>query len=130
MGGIEFYRYETALALFGAIQTAGLDDVPRLVKQLTPYRSWANPWLARSLRKSKEDTKEHLNSSLALLPVDTGQVEYLYNRLLNTNPVELLAIREVLKDHRGMIVERLWTVLENPQADSGQRFNAACALVR
>ena len=130
LGGIEFYRYERASALFEVIQTAELGDVPRLVKQLTPYRSWANPWLARSLRKSKEDPKKHLNSSLALLPVDTGQVEYLYKRLLNTNPVELLAIREALNDHRGMIVERLWAVLENPQADSGQRFNAACALAR
>ena len=113
--------------MFEAIQTAELGDVPRLVKQLTPYRSWANPWLARSLRESKEDTKEHLNSSLALLPVNAGQVKYLYNRLLNTNPVELLVIREALKDHWGMIVERLWAVLENPQADSDQRFRAACA---
>jgi eukaryotic-like serine/threonine-protein kinase len=60
--------------------------------------------------------------------VDAGQVEYLYNRLLNTNPVELPVILEALKDHRGLIVERLWAVLEYPQADSGQRFQAACAL--
>ncbi|MBV8556855.1 MAG: SUMF1/EgtB/PvdO family nonheme iron enzyme, partial [Planctomycetaceae bacterium] len=119
---------QRALALFKAIQTADLSEVPRLVNQLRPYRSFVGPWLTRSLQESKDDSKEHLNSSLALLPVDAGQVEYLYNRLLNTNPVDLPVIREALKDHRGMIVERFWAVLENPQADSGQRFQAACAL--
>jgi formylglycine-generating enzyme required for sulfatase activity len=119
---------QRALALFKAIQTADLSEVPRLVNQLRPYRSFAGPWLARSLQESKDDSKEYLNSSLALLPVDAGQVEYLYNRLLNTNLVDLPVIREALKDHRGMIVERFWAVLENPQADSGQRFQAACAL--
>ena len=51
-----------------------------------------------------------------------------YDCLLHASPVELQVIREALKDHRGKIVERLWDVLENPEADPGQRFHAACAL--
>ena len=76
----------------------------------------------------KEQSSPHLHASLALLPVDPGQVEYLYNRMLNANPTELPVIREALSGHQWTLIERLWGVLENTQADRDQRFRAAWAL--
>ena len=60
--------------------------------------------------------------------MDPGQVEYLYNRMLNASPIELPVIREALSGHQWTLIERLWGVLENTQADRDQRFRAAWAL--
>jgi formylglycine-generating enzyme required for sulfatase activity len=98
------------------------------VKQLAGYRLWANPLLLGHLQDSPEDSKEHLHASLALLPVDEGQVEYLYGRLLQAGPTELPVIRDALGGHRDALVGRLWAVLEDAQANRDKRFRAACAL--
>jgi eukaryotic-like serine/threonine-protein kinase len=69
-----------------------------------------------------------LYTSLALLPVDESQLEYLYQQLLKVGPVELPVIGTELRGHKEALVGRLWAVLENEQADAGQRFRAACTL--
>ena len=103
-----------------------------LIERLAGYRRWADPLLARLARDSKADSKECLNSRLALLPVDPGQVKYLHHRLLKASttefPVIFPVIRDALKGHRGKLIEGLWGLLEDPQADAEQRFHAACAL--
>jgi hypothetical protein len=78
--------------------------------------------------ESDPRSKERLHASLALLSVDPGQVEYLYERLLNAEPTELPVIRDALMGHRGDLVERLWKVLSNVQGDAERRFRAACVL--
>jgi hypothetical protein len=60
--------------------------------------------------------------------VDSGQVEYLYGRLLKAQPQEVIVIREALFDHQQDLTERLWILLGNPQQDQDQRLRAACAL--
>ena len=42
--------------------------------------------LVRVAQGTDAQSREHLHASLALLPVDASQVEYLYNRMLNANP--------------------------------------------
>jgi eukaryotic-like serine/threonine-protein kinase len=127
-GGYEGYGSIQAEKLVESIITAETADVPRLEAQLTPYHRWADARLLRHARDASEDSKEHLHASLALLPVDDGQVDYLYGRLLNAGPAELPVIRDALAGHRGALVERLWGVLDDAQAQPGQRFRAACAL--
>ena len=78
--------------------------------------------------KTESDTRKQLHASLALLPVDSGQVEYLHGRLLQGEPEEVFVIREALLDHKQDQTERLWTLLENPKNDQDKRFRAACAL--
>ena len=58
-------------------------------------------------------TAEHLHASLALLPVDASQVDYLFNRLLKATPSELPVLRDALKTHRSTLTPKLWTVLES-----------------
>jgi formylglycine-generating enzyme required for sulfatase activity len=127
-GSYEGYHWTQAEKLVEAIVAADTTDVPRLVERLTPYRRWANPRLVRYTQEAPERSKERLHASLALVPVDGGQVEYLYRRLLEAGLTELAVIREALRDYAPALSERLWGVLDDSQKDSEQRFRAACAL--
>ena len=106
--------------------TAKVPDIIRAIK--TSDRRWTDPELRQIVAEAAENSKEKLHASLALLPVEPGQVEYLYHRLLIANPHELPVIRKALDGHQEELVERLWAVLENTQASPDQRFGAACAL--
>jgi formylglycine-generating enzyme required for sulfatase activity len=109
--------------------TAG---VPGIVQDMAPYRRWLRPLLeeAYSDAQTRGEARQQLHASLALLPVDPSQVEYLYSRLLKGDLQESMVIREALIDHRQALVPRLWEVLQNPTRDQQERFRAACALAR
>ena len=104
-------------------------DVPPLLKQLADRRLWEakKQLLDPIIMNSDRDSKEHLHASLALLPEDDEQVEYLYHCLLKASPTELSVIRDALKQYQERLVERLWSVLEQPK-DEGQYLQAASAL--
>jgi len=131
-GGYEIHGRLRAEALVETVVTVETGDVPRLVEQLPHYRRWADPLLLRHAQEapdnSKEHLKEHLHASLALLPVDQGQVEYLYGRLFGGEPQEVAVIRDALQPHKEELIERLWGVLDDAQVQPEQRFRAACAL--
>ena len=120
-------KKQDASQLVNSIKVAKTEDVPPLVKKLEGLRLWANPLLKDIVRNPHEDSKERLHASLALLPEDDGQVEYLYHRLLEASPTELLVIRDALKPYQERLVERLWKVLEQPRGE-GQYLQAASAL--
>jgi formylglycine-generating enzyme required for sulfatase activity len=105
-------------------------DVPGIVSQMKPYRRWGDRLLREASAQAEEagDARKQLHISLALLPVDLGQVEFLHGRLLQAQPQECVVIREALADHKQDLTERLWTLLESRQKDQDQRFRAACAL--
>ena len=127
-GSYEGYHWTQAEKLVEAIVSADTTDVPHFVERLTPYRRWANPRLVRYTQEAPESAKEHLHASLALVPVDGGQREYLYRRLLDAGPTELAVIRDALRGQANALSERLWKVLGDNQDDSERRFRAACAL--
>jgi formylglycine-generating enzyme required for sulfatase activity len=109
---------------------ANTADVPGIVKEMVPYRRWLDPLLRDALAKPKNvnDPRTQLHASLALLPVDSGMVVYLYGQLLKAPPQEIIVIREALFEHKHALTEPLWTILENPKAGRDQRLRAACAL--
>ena len=72
--------------------------------------------------------REHLHASLALLPVDASQVDYLFNRLLTATPSELPVLRDALKPHRSTLTPKLWTVLESAKPGDASLLPAASAL--
>ena len=63
-------------------------DVPGIVKDMAPYRRWLDPLLREAYAQAEKDKdpRKQLHASLALLPVDPGQVDYLYGRLLKGKP--------------------------------------------
>jgi serine/threonine protein kinase/formylglycine-generating enzyme required for sulfatase activity len=125
-GGIEGYGTLRASALVESLQKVGTPDVPAIVKQLSVYRRWADHRLVR-LVQSKDD-REHLHASLALLPVDATQVDYLFNRLLKATSSELPVIRDALKTQRTTLTPKLLTVLESAKPGDDALLPAASAL--
>ena len=127
-GGVEGYGTVRASSLVESLKTASTADVEPIIEQLFAYRRWAMPRLVRLLKESKKTSRDHLHASLALLPVDASQAEYLYDRLLNSDPIELPVIWKLMREYHPALVDRLWKVLNDPKIDSDQRFRAACAL--
>ena len=92
------------------------------------YRQWVDSSLLSELEKSPADPRQKLHASLALLPVDATQVDYLFDRLLKATPSELPVLRDALKAHRATLTPKLWTVLESAKPDDDSLLPAASAL--
>jgi formylglycine-generating enzyme required for sulfatase activity len=119
-----------ARALRDRLLDAKAEEVPAIVREMGPYRPWLDPLLREAFEEAdaKQDPAKQLHASLGLLPVDDGQIEYLYQRLLTAGPGELPVIRDALGEHKDRLVSRLWDVLGDARAGPGRRFKAACAL--
>jgi formylglycine-generating enzyme required for sulfatase activity/tRNA A-37 threonylcarbamoyl transferase component Bud32 len=128
--GWEGYARLKAHTLLDRLLESTTADVPGIVKEMAPYRWWLNRLLQEAFAQAQEnqDARKQLHTSLALLPVDSGQMEFLYERLLTSEPQEAFVIREALSARKQDLTERLWTLLENSKNDQDQRFRAACAL--
>src|SRR5262249_52780899 len=100
-----------------------------LVGQMAGYRKWTDPLLRGEYDRAAAKSRQKLHASLALLPVDASQVEYLYTRLLDAEPGEVPVIRDALATHKEALADRLWAVAEAPeQGQESQRLRAAAAL--
>jgi serine/threonine protein kinase/formylglycine-generating enzyme required for sulfatase activity len=127
-GGIEGYGNLQAAALVESLRTAATPDVPRIVKQIAPYRRWADRRLVRLLEDSDPANREYQNASLALLPVDERQADYLIERLLAASAADVSVLREALRPHRRSVTPRLWEVLAGVKPDDPRLLPAAGAL--
>ena len=125
-GGIEGYGTLRAAALVESLQKADTPEVPDIVAELSGYRPWADRRLAGLLQSS--DKREHLHASLALLPVDASQVDYLFDRLKKATSSELPVLRDALKAHRSTLTPELWTVLLSAKPGNDTILSAASAL--
>lgn len=124
----ERQKADYATALVGRVFDANITQVPGIVNEMNGYRAWTDPLLRDEKEKAANDPRKQLHASLALLPVDAGQMDYLYERLLTGEPQEVVVIREALSGHKDDLTERLWALLENPKNDQERRLRAACAL--
>ncbi|MCE9534775.1 MAG: protein kinase [Planctomycetes bacterium] len=114
--------------LVGRVFAVNINQVPDVVKEMEKYRAWTDPMLKAEKEQSANDPRKQMHASLALLPVDEGQVDYLYQKLLKGEPQEVVVIREALLSHKEKLTERLWTLVDNPLNDQDERFRAASAL--
>jgi len=79
--------------------------------------------------EAKQEARKQLHTSLALLVVDSSQVEYLYRRLVDAEPHEVPVIRDALALHKEELINRLWSVVDRPaKGKESQRLRAAAAL--
>src|SRR5205807_1322533 len=76
----------------------------------------------------EHDARKQLRITLALLPADSNQYDYLYERLLTAGPEELRVIRDTLKGQPATLVERLQRLVGSAEEDPERRLRAACAL--
>src|SRR5262249_3010379 len=79
----------------GAVD-AEADQDPGPVAERERYGSRAGPRMRQANEKAADRSRQKLHPRLALLPVDSGQVDYLYERLLSATPSELPVIRDQL----------------------------------
>jgi serine/threonine protein kinase/formylglycine-generating enzyme required for sulfatase activity len=126
-GSHEGYGRLRATALVQTLATAETADVPKIIEELSGYYRWAVPAL-RSIVESSDNPKAQLHASLALLPVDTSRVEYLYERLLKADPGQVQVIVSGLQGHKADLIDGLWNVLEDANRDADERLRVACAL--
>jgi eukaryotic-like serine/threonine-protein kinase len=131
LGALQIERFierREASGLVKQLLVADISRVPGIVSTIGGFRKWTDPKLAEIVSDPKRSSKERLRASLALLPVDASQIDYLFERLLKAEPDDLLVIRDLLGPRRVELVNRFWKVASNPAADRNQRFRAACAL--
>ena len=84
--------------------TADIDEVPQITRDIDDYRQWADPkGRKRRVKAGMKAPKERLYASLALLPVDPGQMEYLKQRLLAASPEEVTVLQDALSKHKEQI---------------------------
>ena len=83
LGADRGLRHISSFGLVESLSTASTEDVPRLCDNLATTA--AGPILgSNSARRIGADSRRKLHASLALLPVDASQVDYLFNRLIKT----------------------------------------------
>jgi formylglycine-generating enzyme required for sulfatase activity len=130
LGSREGYGRLEGRRLRDRLLEATTADVPGIVREMNPYRRWVDPLLreASSQAEKDNDARKQLHASLALLPVDADQSDFLNQRLLHGDPDEVRVIRQALLEHRQDRTEGFWQLLENPANDPDQRFRAAGAL--
>ncbi len=91
--------YETqgrmhARSLRDRLLDADTNEVPAIVNEMASYRRWVDPLLFDARAKSNQGnrSRKQLHLSLALLPSDRNELEYLTNRLLEAQPQEIAVI--------------------------------------
>jgi len=126
--GIEDYGTLRTTALVESLRAAETASVAPLIKQLAGYRRRADRPLRAMLAGSDESSRDHLHASLALLPWDDGQVEYLSQRLTGASADDIAVLRDALKAHQANLIPKLWRELESPGAGDTQVLAAASAL--
>jgi formylglycine-generating enzyme required for sulfatase activity len=129
--GYESYGTVQAHALRVRLLAADTNEVPAVVADMPFYRPWLDGLLRDAYRDAKmnQEPRKQLHASLALVPVDDGQVAYLYDRLLDAQPHEVPVIRDALLRHRDAMVGKLWAVANAP-GKAGHRLRASGALAK
>ncbi len=129
---VELQKARSAAGLVQTLLKANTADVPAIIGELSEYRKWADPLLRKEYDKAAANSRQRLHASLALLPVDAAQIEYLCNSwLLTAEPDEVLVIRDALAPQKDSLLKKLWAVVETPaKGKESQRLRAASALAK
>ena len=126
---LEKQNQSHAEGLVQRLLVADVAQVPDILKDIDSHRTWTDPLLRIHNEKAAEGSSRKLHTSLALLPVDPQQRDYLYRRLLGAGPREVPILREALTTHKEELRGQLWAVMEKPvPGKEKQRLRAASAL--
>jgi eukaryotic-like serine/threonine-protein kinase len=87
-----------ARAAVRQLEYADPHNVSQVIRDLAPYRRWADPLLRQTTLKDENDARQY-RARLALLPVDAAQASGLFDPLLDGDPDLFLVIRQALYDY-------------------------------
>ena len=125
---VEANREAVATGLVDQVVRANIAQVPNIVRSMGGYRRWVDPALRQVIGRSSERSLERLHASLALLPVDDGQVEYLFQRLQDASADEVPVLRDALEPHQTGLTPKLWSVLDSAKPGDPSLLPAASSL--
>ncbi len=126
---VEQRKATYAAALVQTLLKAETAQVPAVIGEIDQFRRWTDALLRQENSSAAADSRQKLNTSLALLPVDPNQTAFLYTRLLRAEPRDVPVIRDALAPHKNALIEKLWHVVVNREVgNSGERLRAAAAL--
>ena len=128
IAGRQIYGEMHAASLVARLRTASMTQVPEIIKQIGPYRRWADPQLREAQSQAAANSGEQLRIQLALLPVDPAETDPIYKRLLAAPTDEVPILRDALALHKDTVTEKLWSVVEQKSLEGTQRLRAAGAL--
>jgi formylglycine-generating enzyme required for sulfatase activity len=123
----ESYAALHANELVRNLLSADAAAVPETVRNIQPYRDWAEPILTKRLSESDMSGREALRARLALVPNHPDQSAPLREGLLQAEPAEVVIISQFLQPYREASADYFWEQVENAPTSS-RRFRAACAL--
>jgi serine/threonine protein kinase/formylglycine-generating enzyme required for sulfatase activity len=128
---VEQQKATHAAGLVQRVLDAETAQVPGVIEEMAEYRRWTDPLLREENDKAAAKSRQKLHASLALLPVDPGQVTYLHGRLLYAEPHEVPVIRDALAPYKDELRDKLWAVVDKPEkGQEPQRLRAAAALAK
>lgn len=120
-----------AAGLVKRLLDAETAQVPEVITDMSGFRHWTDPLLRAEEANATSTERQKLHASLALLPVDPGQVDYLYTRLLAAEPHEVAIIRDALEPHKAGLLAKLWSVVKSQKREQqSQRLRAAAVLAK
>ncbi len=113
--GSRYRGRASARDLFDQLLVARTSDVPRIVEQMRDERQWVLPLLQNpaTVLGRVPDARERLNLSLALLPDDSTQVDFLTQSMSHVNVSDLPIIFDTLLPYREACRTQIWNDLEN-----------------
>ena len=115
--------------LLSSLRRFDAAEIPGVLVQLAEYPRWIYAGRLRKLAaRSESDPRSPLGYSLALLPDDHRQLDYLYTRLTTAAPAEMAVIRDTLKPLRRELTDRLWNELQNAALKAPEFFPPASVL--
>ena len=118
-------------AIVEKLAAADVTKVASVIDELGGFRRWADTLLQQTFDQAPEDSPQRIYTSLALLPTDPSQAEFLTRQLLVAEPRTLSVIGEALYEaHRGDCSTAMWEVLNDDSEEAARRFRAALTLAR
>ena len=115
-------------SLVQLLRKAETPRVPEIVSEIQVYRRWAEPQLRRILIDAPDDSQEKMHASLALLPIDGGQVNYLYRCLHGADPNKMGVLRDSLAPYKESLTDWLWRDLSEARPGNDRILPLASAL--
>lgn len=119
-------RERDATNLVAAIEGADYGKLPDLIRLSDRIRSTVDPKLKLALERHTLQSPERLKLSLALLPNDPTQLDYLLSRLLSAEANQVSLVVGQLAPHAPTIEAKLWETAK--QHDPETLLQAASAL--
>ena len=126
--GLEYRGRIRAEGLVSKLLVADTNRVSSIIREIEEDLGRTGSELDRIARDPRRSPKERLHAGLAVLPIDGSLDDYLYDRILKSEPDELIVIAERLRDRRAAFTGRLWALASHEETDRKARLRAASAL--